>query len=174
MLRRCGLPAVSKVSIDLLVKAISEAWLNGQVSDMSAFWMAYVPMDQLDHPDALCTIPNIEDLWLVPMQTFCRARQPGLGTSNQRAQVCDLLCRCGWASEPRALWLVLKILGWDTVELLHFALQLLRQQHAELWLPLAAVLEQAFGSDAVLPLRKALDPQLTLALVVAAPEHVVR
>ena len=76
---------------------------------------------------------------------------------------------------------MIKVLQWDTMELLHFALQLLRQHNSHLRqlhllsqrYGVADALEQAFGPDAVLPLRKALDPDLTLALVVAAPENEV-
>ena len=177
LLRRCALPVVPNATVDHLLSKLSvmQSLAHGMQIDMSMFWMTVLPMDQSGHPlQAVSEISGVGSTWLTPMQKFCRAYQPGPGSKDQSAQVCDLLCRCGWANEPRALWLVLKILRWDTVELLHFALQLLRQQHAKLWLPLAAALEKAFGSDVVLPLRKALDPELTLALVIAAPESVVR
>ena len=66
---------------------------------------------------------------------------------------------------------MLHTLQWDTVQLLHFALELLRQHSSQLWLPLAEVLEAEFGTAAVLPLRKLLDPDLTLVLMVAAPDR---
>ena len=166
LLRRCALPDAPGVRLDTVLEYLEG--LGSEDLDMSVVWQDFSP-EQLAHPQAVCELSEVAKKWFVPMQAFCRAHQPGPGTQGQRSELCDLLCRCGWADEPRALWLVLKILRWDSVELLHFALQLLRQHYTRFWLPLAKVLVQSFGYDAVLPLYKALDPTLTLALIAAAP-----
>ena len=173
VIRRCGLPATVSITVAELLRQLSAATLFG-TKDMTLLWMLSPSLPQDPRTACLLSIPGVQKLWFQPMHDFCTALQPGPGSLEQRALVRAMLVRCGWNEDSAVVSLVLDTLCWDTVELLHFALQLLRQQHATLWLPLAAVLEKAFGSDAVLPLRKALDPELTLALVVAAPEHVVR
>ena len=165
LLRRCALPVVPGVCLGNVLEELAAA--EGSI-DMSMVWLD-LPPEQLVHSQAVCELPEVVKRWFAPMQQFCRAHQPRAGSVDQRSKVCDLLCRCGWAAQPHALWLVLKVLRWDTVELLHFALQLLRR-HCELFrVTLVDVLERTFGDDAVLPLRQALDPTLTLALIVAAP-----
>ena len=174
--RRCGLPSTPKVSVRELAQALESAYFDPSADELFSdpFFEGLFPDEFCKHPRSklLLIIPDVARWWLGPVENFCRSHQPVSGSSEQRAQVCDLLCRCGWADEPRALWLVIKELQWDSVELLHFVLQQLRQHHNDLWPRLAHVLEDTYGSDAVLPLHKALDPELTVALVVAAPAPV--
>ena len=166
--RRCAIPALARSPIDTIVNTARS--VDPRQRDFSCFW--HVCPLQDDHPRSKLVIetPGVCSMWLNPMRAFCSALEPG-SEFDQRAELHDLLLRCGWATEPRALRLVLDELCWDTVELLQFALHLLRRHYHQLWLPLAGALESEVGAEAVRPLRKLLDPDLTLALVVAAPER---
>ena len=165
LLRRCGLPVIPGVSLSRLMKELA-AVTQG---DLSMLWLFFPELESSQRANKLLAVPRLWTDWLKPMQVFCEARGPG--SADQRAQVHDLLCRCGWTGHPEALALVLNELQWDTVEVLHFALERLRSLYHELWVPMAEALETEFGHEAVLPLRKLLDPELTLALVIAAPEQ---
>ena len=167
--RRCALPEATCATIPAMVRQID---LVAGVSFGGPPDLTMLCPDSDDARTAcLLSIRDVDKLWLGPMHKFCRAFQPSLGSSGERAAVKALLRRCGWSDqEGAALRLVLDTLHWDTVELLHFALELLRRQYDVLWLPLAAALEADFSRDAVLPLRKLLDPELKLILVAAAPD----
>ena len=173
VVRRCGFPSMVSMTVDELLLQLQQ--LNARTmfgaGDPSLLWMLCPSLPQDPRSACLLSIPGVQKLWLKPMHDFCAALQPQLGSSDQRAQVRALLDRCGWAEDSAVVSLVLDTLHWDTVELLHFALELLRRQHDALWLPLAKVLEVEFGRDSVLALRKLVDPELTLVLVVAAPDQ---
>ena len=173
VVRRCGFPSTMFMTVDELVlqlRQLSARTIFG-TGDVSLLWMLCPSLPQDPRTVCLLSVPGVQTLWLEPMHDFCATLQPGPGSAEQRAPVRALLGRCGWAEDSAVVRLVLDTLCWDTVELLHFALELLRRQHDALWVPLAQALEAEFGRDAVLPLRKLVDPALTLVLVVAAPDQ---
>mgnify|MGYP001366031977 CR=1 FL=1 len=166
LLRRCGLPGVSGVALADIVKCLP-AGNQRNTPDLSLLWML---RPQLQQPlEKLFAVPNVRTQWFHPMQMFCSTR--GAALPEERARVHELLCRCGWAEQPEALRLVLDELQWNTTAVLHFALELLRPLHDTVWTPLADTLLAKFGAAAVKPLTKLLDPGLTLALVIAAPDR---
>ena len=156
--RRCGFSSAPDMTVQRLVQHLNVCCTeNGRRT--------------IDRTVCLLGIRNVQRFWLGPMRNFCATHEPAAGSLLQRDQVRALLARCGWAQEPEATALVLETLQWDTVEVLYFALELLRLHYDELWVPLAQQLTVEFSSAAVVPLRKLVDPELTLALVVAAPEQ---
>ena len=167
VLRRCGLAAISDLDLATVSQSLRFLVHNNDASVVSLLFPGVSMSAQT------MTVLGISDLWknwVEPMSAFCASH--GRGSDAQRQQVSELLCRCGWETEVQALQLVLEELEWDTIEVLHFALGLLRRHHEQLWLPLAQALEAPDRKPAFLPLRKLLDPDLTLVLVTAAPELV--
>ena len=173
MRRRCALPDTANTTVQELVDKLRllAGYHKNVFSDVSMFWITVPALAADARAKSVLSTPLVEVVWLDPMLKFCAARQPGPGSPEQRAQVRALLCRFGWSELKDALSLVLDTLQWDTVEVLHFAVQLLRRNYDQLWQPMAQQLEAEFGAAAVLPLRKMLDPELTLFVAVAAPEH---
>ena len=161
--RRCGLLGVPSSSFAVIEQNLPAVERGGDVG------LLLMKGPELESFKNLLSAPGLMKHWLLPMKRFCSVHGPG--SPDQRAQVRELLCRCGWADQPNALRFVLEELQWDTLPVLRFALELLRPRHNDLWVPLADILQARFGAAAVLPLRKLIDPKLTLALVIAAPDN---
>ena len=172
LLRRCGLPVIAKVSVLGLVQAFNAFDPLPTLEELVDFKLIPKAVLEYNQAKALLKIHDVHINCLAPMLRFCKNLQPQSAALDVDVCTRSLLQRCGWAEE--AVQLVVGHLRWDTIELLHFALQQLRQYHTyqEIAIPLLDLLEIDFGVDAVRPLRKALNPNLTLALVAAAPEAV--
>ena len=165
LLRRCGLPVIPGITLSRVMSQLRSVTTR----DVSMLWVILPDLESSQRARILLAAPSLLNDWLKPMKDFCQARGPA--SADQRAQVQLLLRRCGWVDSPNALSLVLDVLQWDTIEVLRFALERLRRHNDQLGLPMAAALEAEFGRNAVLPLRKLLDPDLVLFVAVAAPEQ---
>ena len=106
-----------------------------ELPDLSMLWIFFPQLESSRRANAMLAVQRLLEDWLVPMKAYCATRGPG--SPVQRTQVRDLLWRCGWTDHSDALALVLDTLQWDTVEVLHFALERLRRRHDQLWLPMA-------------------------------------
>ena len=151
--QRCGLFGLSRATFNFIEKS-----LGADLDDMS---MVLIGHPEVEPFTKLLEAPGLLQHWLRPMKQFCLAH--GAALPEQRAQVHKLLCCCGWSDQPDALRLVLDELQWNTLAVLRFALELLRPLYDSLWPALAGILHAQYGAAAVLPLRKLIDPELTLA-----------
>ena len=143
LLQRCALPAVEGVTVRKLLEKLASK--SGYFNDRdNTFLWLMLPLPSDPRTQCLLNIRNVSEFWLRPMDEFCSSLGPA--SPDQRAEVHELLCRCGWKDETEALTLVLDTLQWDSVPLLHFALELLRLNQDQLWLPLAQVLGAEFGT----------------------------
>ena len=169
LLRRCGLLGVRGFTFQAIEDLLAEAGKQRGPAAFHDMSMLSILYPELAPFEKLLGVPDLLANWLLPMKEFCSTH--GAALPEERAQVHELLCRCGWADQPDALQVVLDELQWNSLAALHFALGLLRRPHSTLWLWLTEVLQIKFGAAAVLPLRKLADPELMLALIVAAPDE---
>ena len=155
--RRCGLPGVSSVAFEAFQQSTSNVGL------------LFLDFPDLEPFENFLLIPGLLRHWVLPMTQFCS--EHGTSSSEQYKQVQTLLRHCGWADQPEALRLVLDELQWNSLPVLRHALGLLRGLQDFVCENLIGVLRPVFGAVAVAPLRRLIDPKLTLAVVIGAPDN---
>ena len=95
--QRCALPAVEGVTLRKLLELLASksSFPDG---DTSLLWMI-LPLPSDPRTRCLLNTRNVSRLWLKPMNEFCSSLGPA--SPDQRAEVHELLCRCGWKTRPR-------------------------------------------------------------------------